>query len=103
MKNRKNKEEGKMGRPRAFAAAKSTFAAVKSTFAAAKSFAAEKGCFAAAKQNGQNGHPRVRCSKAVLHRGEGTIHTGQIFMLFLKVPVFVHRLFRNPNKLSMGV
>ena len=29
MKDRKNKEEGKLGRPRAFAAAKSTFAATK--------------------------------------------------------------------------
>ena len=38
MKNRKNKEEGKMGRPRAFAAAKSTFAAVKALFTEAKIF-----------------------------------------------------------------
>ena len=70
MKNRKNKEEGKMGRPRAFVEA-------KSTFAVAKPFVAAKGCFVVVKQNGQNGHPRVCCNEAMLRRGKGTIHTGQ--------------------------
>ena len=42
MKNRKNKEEGKMGRPQAYVAA-------KSTFPVAKPFAAAKGCFVAMK------------------------------------------------------
>ena len=78
MKNRKNKEEGKMGRPRAFAAA-------KNTFATAKPFAAAKGYFAAAKQNGQNGHPQVRCSEA-LRRGEGTIHRGKKFRILFQKP-----------------
>ena len=84
MKNRKNKEEEKMARPRAFAIA--------------------KGCFAAAKQNGQNGNPWVRYSEAVLrpseslHCDEGTVHMGQNFYFVSESPVFVHRFFRNPNK-----
>ena len=85
MKNHKNKEEGKLGRPRAFVT-------TKSTFVAAKFFAAAKGCFVAAKQNGQNGHPRVHCSEAVLcRRGEGTVHTGQNFYFVSKSPVFMHQ------------
>ena len=52
MKKCKTKEEGKMGRPRAFAAAKSIFTPANP--------------FVAAKQNGQNGHPRVHFNEAML-------------------------------------
>ena len=71
MKNHKNKEEGILGRPRAFAAT--------------------KGYLATTKQNGQNGHPRVRCSKAVLRRGKDTVQKGQNFYFVSESPLFVHR------------
>ena len=47
--------------------------------------------FVAAKQNSQNGHPRVRCSEKVLRRGEGTVHIGKIFGFCSKCLVFVRR------------
>ena len=46
--------------------------------AASKVFSAVK-LFAAGKQNGQNGHPRVRCNEAVLRRCEDTVHSEEIF------------------------
>ena len=70
MKNRKNKEEGKMGRPRAFAVAKHLHCG--------EALRRNEGCFVAVKKNGQNGHPRVRYSEA-LRRGKGTVHRGKIF------------------------
>ena len=91
MKNRKNEEEGKLGRPWPFTATKSTFAAAQ-PFAAAKGcFTTTKGYFTTAKQNDQNGHPRVCCSEAVLRRGKGTVHTSQNFYFVSETSVFVHR------------
>ena len=66
-------------------------------------FAAAKGCLAAARPRAKKATPRVRCSIAVLRRDEDTVHRGKISDFDSKSLVFVHRLFRNHNKLSMGV
>ena len=70
--NRKMSKEEKLGKNRAFAAAKGTFAVVKS--------------FAAAKSRAKMATPRVRCSVAVLRRGEGTVHRGKNFRILFRKP-----------------
>ena len=91
MKNHKNEEEGKLGRPWLFTAAKSTFATAHAFAAANGCFTMTKGCFTTAKQNYQNGHPRDCCSEVVLRHGKGTVHTSKNFYFVSKTSVFVHR------------
>ena len=46
--------------------------------------------------------PRVRCG-VLLRRSIDTVHSKRIFGFCYESLIFVHRLFRNPNKLLMGV
>ena len=61
----------------------------------------EAQCFAATKAAWPR---RSRMAKKATHgfaaakRDEGTVHMGQNFYFVFESPVFVHRLFRNPNK-----
>ena len=52
----------------------------------------------------QNGIPRVSHSEALLRRGVATVHNEKFFWIFVfEHLLFVHRLFRDPNKGLMGV
>ena len=52
----------------------------------------------------QNGTPRVHHGVALLRRNVAAVHREQFFFFFVSEHlVFIHRLFRDPNKGLMGV
>ena len=61
------------------------------------------GYLAAARSRCQNGTPRVRHDIAFLCCGVATVHSEQFLDFIYEHLVFVHRLFRDPNKGLMGV
>ena len=51
----------------------------------------------------QNGTPRVRHDVAFLRHGVATVHSEQILYFVYEHLIFIHRLFKDPNKGLMGV